>query len=59
MTKIPEGWILMPITPTREMLAEGCKRAIDFEVLVDDTPFSCEMAVWRGFVAKRPEPPRG
>ena len=58
MTKIPEGWILMPAKPTPEMLAEGCARAISTEVLLDDMRFACEMAVWEGFVAKRPEPPR-
>lgn len=54
---IPEGWILMPIKPTPEMLAEGCKGAISTQVLLDDRRFACEAAVWEGFVAKRPEPP--
>jgi hypothetical protein len=47
----------MPEKPTPEMLAEGCKRAISTEVLLDDTRFACESAVWDGFVAKRPSPP--
>lgn len=58
MADVPEGWILMPIKPTREMLAEGCKRAISTSVLFDDTPFASESAVWEGFIAKRPEPPK-
>lgn len=56
---VPEGWILMPAKPTPEMLAEACKRSLDFSTLMDDTRFACEMAVWEGLVAKRPEPPRG
>jgi hypothetical protein len=55
--KIPDGWILMPEKPTPEMLAEGCARALSTEVLLDDTRFACESAVWDGFVAKRPSPP--
>ncbi len=55
--RVPPGWILMPEKPTPEMLAEGCKRALSTSVLMDDTRFACEMAVWEGFVAKRPEPP--
>lgn len=55
---VPEGWVLMPVKPTQEMLHEACGRAISTDVLLDDTRYACEIACYQAFIDKRPQPPK-
>lgn len=49
-----EGFQLVPREPTFEMLSSGCRAGLDVGVLMDDTRFSCEMAVWKAMLANVP-----
>lgn len=45
---------LVPIEPSQEMLNAGCEAGLAIEVLMDDTPFSCDRAVYQAMVEKAP-----
>lgn len=60
MTRIPEGWKLVPIEPTPEMVEASCKALIFYGRLPGDTPrerhqFKHAMRL-RAAIAAAPEP---
>jgi hypothetical protein len=50
----PDKFQLVPVEPTNEMLFKGCEAGLSTGVLLDDTRFSCEMAVWKAMLATAP-----
>lgn len=48
------GYVIVPKEPTQEMLMRGCKAALETGVLLDDTRFACERAVWSTMLANLP-----
>ena len=55
--KIPEGRKIVPIVPTDEMLRAANKASLSLPVLMDDTRFACERAVYTAAVRIAPQPP--
>lgn len=45
-----EGWVSVPIEPTREMLMAGCEAGLDIKTLMDDEPFSTDKAVYKAMI---------
>lgn len=45
------GMAVVPVEPTQQMLHEGCRAGLDTGVLMDDTRYSCERAVWAAMLA--------
>lgn len=50
--KLPEGWQLVPIEPTEQMLYDACAASLSTGVLLDDTRFACERALWKAALAR-------
>jgi hypothetical protein len=50
-------WKLVPLTPTPQMLERGCAAGLSTGVLLDDTRFSCEIAVWAAMLETAPAAP--
>lgn len=51
---VPEGYALVPVEPTREMLVDGAKTARDF--LWEAGPYPRSRAVYRAMLAAAPKP---
>lgn len=51
---VPEGWKLVPVEPTREMLIDGAKAARDF--LSENGQYPRAHAVYRAMLAAAPQP---
>lgn len=50
-----EGWVSVPIEPTEEMLRAGCEAGLDFKTLMDDTPYSTDLAVYKAMLQAAPD----
>ena len=44
-------WALVPEEPPEAMLAKMCEASLAMEVLLDDTRFACERALWEAAIA--------
>lgn len=60
VTKMPptvqhEGWKLVPIEPTEEMLRAGCEAGLDFKTLMDDTPYATDLATYKAMISAAPD----
>lgn len=47
---IPEGYALVPLEPTEEMLKAGCETGLDINTLMDDAIFSTDKAVYKAMI---------
>lgn len=54
--EIPEGWVLVPIEPTREMVAAATERAAELIQADTSTPYVAE-ETWQAILAAAPPPP--
>lgn len=49
-----QGWVSVPIEPTEEMLRAGCEAGLDFKTLMDDTPYSTDLAAYKAMISAAP-----
>lgn len=54
---VPDGWVLVPREPTDDMLRKGAEAGLSITVLLDDTPFACDRAVYAAMLSASPSVP--
>lgn len=50
-------WQWVPVEPTEQMLAAANRASLSTEVLLDETRYSCDRAMWTGALSAAPHPP--
>jgi hypothetical protein len=56
---VGDGWQLVPVEPTPEMLRKGCEAGLSMDALLDDGRFACERRQWGAMLAASPRPAEG